>query len=62
MSTGRVAAVPDTPQTAAIAARQIGRDSRRVDEHKAEHVVKRLRIRPAAPRGGDVEEPQKIGV
>lgn len=62
MSARRVIAQAQPAGTAAIAAQQVGGDTRFIDEDVGARVMQRLRILPVAPRGGDIRTPLFVGV
>jgi hypothetical protein len=59
---GRVIAEAHAARAAAIAAEQIGRNPRFVDENVAARIVQRQRVLPAAPRRRDIRAPLFVGV
>jgi hypothetical protein len=62
MAAGRVIAETHAARTTSIAAQQIRRDARFVDEDVGARIVQRLRVLPPPARRGDVRPALFVGV
>lgn len=62
MAARRVVAQPQSPKAPPVAAQQVGRDARFIDEDVLAGIVERQPVLPPAPRGRNIRAPLFVGV